>query len=97
MDRFGIEAQPDAVFAAKLLEGIEEWLGDNTLAIVADDHCGAFGNHPSQGPDQTRGQVSVQAIAGFAVNADDLLFVGDDAGFDTGGARATGKQAATAN
>ena len=39
----------------------------------------------------------IESIARFAVNADDLLFVSDDAGFDTGGPRWRRDQSTTAN
>ena len=46
---------------------------------------------------QTPGQSRVQAVARFAVNADDLLLVRDDAGFDAGMPRGVGEQSAAAD
>ena len=38
MNRFGVEAQPDATGAAEQLDFIEQRLGDDAFAIIANDH-----------------------------------------------------------
>ena len=44
--------------------------------------------------EQTAGQFSIETVARFAVNADELLLVGDDAGFDARVPRGMGDQPA---
>ena len=94
VDRLGIEAQPDAARAAKRFDFVQQRLGDDAFAVIADDHGVRLAKFRFDFGQQTPGEARVQAVAGFAVNADDLLLVGDDAGFDAGMARRIGEQSA---
>jgi len=93
MDGLGVEAQPDAVTAAERLEGVEEGLGDDALAVVADDDGVGAGEAGLEGGEQAGVGALVEVAAGFAVDADDLLLVCDDAGLDAGVAGGQGDEA----
>ena len=82
MHRLGIEAQPDAARAAKRFDFVQQRLRHDALAVIADDDGGGARKLRFESGEQTAGQFRVQAVARFAVNAHDLLFVRHDAGFD---------------
>jgi hypothetical protein len=94
VNRFGVEAQPDAARAAKRFDFVEQRLGDDPFAVIPDNDGVGFREFRFEFRQQPAGQARLQAIARFAVNAHDLLLVCDDAGLDTGMARGVGQQAA---
>ena len=97
MHGLGIEAEPDAMRAAESLEFIQQRLGDHALAVIADDDGPGSRDHGLQQGRHARGQLSVQPVAGFTVNADHLLLVGDDARFDARRPGCAFQQAVAAN
>ena len=97
MHRLGIETEPDAPRAAKRFDFVEQRLGHNAFAVIADDDGGGARKFCLQTANQASGQFCVQAVARFAVNAHDLLFVGHDAGFDACVPRGIRDQSGAAN
>ena len=84
MHRLGIEAQPNAALAAERLDLVQQRLRDDALAVIADDDRVGLCQLRFHFREQAAGQLRVQSVARFAVNADDLLLVRDDAGLDAG-------------
>ena len=52
MHRLGIHAEPDAVAAAEELDFLEQRLGDNPFAVIADDDRRRGRNHAFHRPRQ---------------------------------------------
>src|SRR2546430_7798554 len=85
MDGFGINAQPDAALMTKVAKGIEERLGNDAFAIIADDHGLSGEDAGFGGGEQTARGWTIEVVTGFPVEADNLLLMGDNAGFNAGG------------
>src|SRR6516162_9152427 len=84
MDRFGIEAEPDTVGAADGFNLFEQWLSDHALSVVPDDYRVNIRDVGFERANQSTCHGSVDAVASFAVDADDLLLVRNNAGLNTG-------------
>src|SRR2546427_6685071 len=97
MDRLGINAEPDPMTAAKFLERVEQRLGHDTLAVVANDDRCRFSDLRFQARNQLAGQRLIKSISSFAVDAHDLLFMRYDARFDACRACGSGQQSAASD
>ena len=76
-----VEAQPDAMPFAKHFQLVEIVLRDAALAVVADNDRFRFGQAVVDGLEQSLGQARLEVGFGFAIDANDLLPLGDDARF----------------
>ena len=85
VDGFGIEAQPDAVPAAKCFDLIQQRLGDGAFAVIAHDHRRRARQPGFQGGEQAV-SCRIHPRARLAVEPHDLLLMRDDAGLDAGAA-----------
>lgn len=97
MHRFRVEAQPHTAIAAERFQFVEQRLGDDALAVIAHDDGVGLRQSRLDGGKQTAGEGRRDAVARFAVNAHDLLGLGDNAGFEAGAPGGTGHQPATAD
>jgi len=97
MHRFRIEAQPDAALAAERLHSVEQRLGHDALAVIADDD-GVRTRQRCFDHGQESLRVGGAEVAGrFAVHAHELLLMRDDARLDTGVPALDGDQAGAAD
>ncbi len=94
MNGLGIEAEPNPMAAARGLQLVEQLLGHDAFAVIANDD----GGHGSEAADDLRGELSAfpiaQTVAALAVDAHDLLRVGDHTRFHARGASIDGSKAA---
>src|SRR5688572_30126619 len=81
---FRIHAQPNGARAANALQFVDEFLGDNAFAVIANDNRIRVKQTRLEGCEQTARAGGIGIAAGFAVHAHNLLLVGDDARFDAG-------------
>src|SRR2546430_8053612 len=73
MDGFGINAQPDAALMTKVAKGIEERLGNDAFAIIADDHGLSREGAGVRGGGETASGWGIEDGAGFPVGADHFV------------------------
>src|SRR5438552_4088010 len=97
MHRFWVHAEPDAARMAESPEFVQQRLGDNSLGIISDNDRRAVLDSRLQRAHQASSQRRFEAVAHLAVDAHDLLFMGDDPGFDAGGSGDGSLQAAAAD
>ena len=67
------------------------------FAVIADDDGIGVTRCKLDAIDEAFLLARVEAIAGFEVDTNDLLFVGDDSGFDAGGSAGMGEDAGATN
>src|SRR3954465_1973740 len=97
MNRFRIETEPNAVGLAEPLQFVQEGLSHYSFTVIPDDHGGCSRDVGFQARQKLSSQRSIQSVTGFAINAHDLLFMGDDPGFDAGETTVGPEQSATAD
>src|SRR4051812_703675 len=78
--------------AAERLDFFKERLSDNAFAVIAHDYCGHIGHVRFERAQKAARDCGVEPVASFAINPDDLLFVGNDSRFDAGWAGLAGQQ-----
>ena len=93
VDRLRIEADPDAARFGQRLQFVQQRLGDDAFAVVADDDGVGLGQRGLDGGEQAGCFLEREVGAGLAVEPDDLLLLRDDARLDRGVAAGDGEEA----
>src|SRR5262245_24319411 len=97
MHWFRIEAQPHAALLAEFVQFIEQILSDDAFAVITHDHSISTGKLRSHGSDYLLCEWTIQFATRFAIHADNLLFVRNDASLDARMPRCARHQPAAAD
>src|SRR5436190_10308942 len=92
-----IHAEPDTARATQPFGFVEQTLSDGAFGVIADDDgVGSF-EVAFEFADEIVGHFRGDVTTGFAIDANNLLAMGDDACFDACGAAGISHQAAAPN
>jgi hypothetical protein len=97
VDRFRVDTEPNAALTTELLDLLQQGLGNDAFAVITDDNGRGSGQLRFQFAQQASCQRRVKTVPGFAVDADDLLFLGNYSGLDAGAPSDAGDDASAAD